>query len=68
MWLQGNEALQQLLAVESMTEPVVPSAQHVYPDHSGFAPPIAQPIEKDRVKLQVSSWLACRTQLYKAVP
>ena len=52
---QGNAALQQLLAVESMDEPQVPSARHVYPDHSDFAPPVALPIEKDRVRLQASS-------------
>ena len=57
--VQGNAALQQLLAVESMAEPVVPSARHVFPDHSGFAPPVALPVEKDRVKLQVS----CHSEL-----
>ena len=61
MCLQSNAALQQLLAVESMGEPRVPSARHIYPDHSSFAPPVALPIEKDRVRLQVNqdSELCC---------
>lgn len=51
--LQGNSALQKLLRVQSMGEPPFPVTRHTFPDYSTVAAPIALPVEKDRVRLQV---------------
>lgn len=51
--MQGNPKLQELLKVHSMGEPVFPVSKHSFPDYSSIAPPVALPVEKDRVRLQV---------------
>ena len=55
--VQGNSELQRLLAVHSMGEPPFPLTRHSYPDYSTVAAPVALPVEKDRVRLQVCETL-----------
>ena len=51
--VQGNSKLQNLLKVHSMGEPPFPVTRHSFPDYSSIAAPVALPVEKDRVRLQV---------------
>lgn len=51
--VQGNPKLQELLKVHSMGEPAFPVSRHSFPDYSSIALPVALPVEKDRVRLQV---------------
>ena len=53
--VQGNSKLQELLKVHSMGEPAFPVSRHSFPDFSSIAAPVALPVEKDRVRLQVGT-------------
>lgn len=53
--VQGNSRLQALLKVHSMGEPPFPVSRHSFPDNSSVAAPVALPVEKDRVRLQVTA-------------
>lgn len=53
--VQGNSKLQELLKVHSMSEPAFPVSRHSFPDYSSIAAPVAMPVEKDRVRLQVGA-------------
>ena len=55
--VQGNSKLQELLKVHSMGEPPFPVSRHSFPDYSSIAAPVALPVEKDRVRLQVGASL-----------
>ena len=53
--LQGhNVRLQQMLDVQLAEEPSVPTARQELPDFSKVAPPVCEPVKKDRARLQVS--------------
>ena len=46
--------LQQMLDVQLAEEPSVPTARQELPDFSKVAPPVCEPVQKDRARLQVS--------------
>ena len=53
--MQGNNTrLQQMLDVQLEGEPSVPTARQELPDFSKVAPPVCEPVQKDRARLQVS--------------
>ena len=46
--------LQQMLDVQLEGEPSVPTARQDLPDFSRLAPPVCEPVQKDRARMQVS--------------
>eukprot|EP00891_Asterochloris_glomerata_P008497 jgi/Astpho2/8497/Aster-05539 len=61
-----NARLQQMLDVQLDGEPSVPTARQELPDFSKLAPPVCEPVQKDRARLQASGQAMYTSDVHKS--